>query len=275
MRTLKKAISLLTNMAKPITYEAVAIEDAIGRLMPEEEFRTSVNVATVTAGLLNDEEEVEVVRLPVIGLAWFGASEATGDALITALVAHIVAIGGEPAVYPVTAADLPSLLDMAADEELDALVVITGAPEQTIEQIREAKGKILFDGVCAEHLEAVGGCGVKGSPMLILPDDPGQCLAAINTLLKPMVDSFLGVDRKEPIRAELVTTEPVVSKEEIDVLIPAKLSWKNGIAQVRPVRETDLFVAMQFANGWIIMYTDSPSADCHDIVDFLAFGSAL
>jgi hypothetical protein len=269
MKTLSKALNMLANAAKTLTPEPQAIEDAIGKMQPGDELRIPINAASVAAGLMNDSETVDVIRMPVIGLAFMGDDEHVGDSLITSLVAFLVSIGAEPAVFPASMKELPGLADIAADDELDALVTIGGGSEKIIDLIKEAGGKTIFTSISAEPLQGAAAGKINGKPILSLPDDPGLSLAAALTLLEPMATSFYDIPRQVEIRAELISDKTFSSDPELSRLIPAELRWKNGVPQVRAVREDDLLTALQKANGWLLLPPASPSVTLNDIVDFL------
>ena len=212
-----------------------------------------VNPSILALAAASGHDEIVIIKPPVVGLIVVGASLLSQgisrdgrvrDALGNTIPSFVAAHGGRgnPAVRAPDTAEL--LMTEIEDAAVDVLIT-TGstAPESDNDVrrvLRDLNAHWLIDGVAA----------TPGSQMLLaqlpdgrfivgLPGDPPSALAALVTLVAPLLTMLSGapVDRAHPT-ATLSADTPVAEYADDTRLAPVKLQHVEGRLVAHPIPDS-------------------------------------
>lgn len=208
-----------------------------------------VGASTLAFAAAHGYDTIPIVRPPVVGTLVLGSSLLTHglprrgrvrDALGATVPAYVGRLGarGNPAVRAPDTRDL--LLREIDDADVDVLIT-TGstAPEpdnHVREVLRDLGARWLIDGVAATPGAQMLMARLSDDRILVgLPGEPTAALAAMMTLLPPLIATLRGEPQPNARTAILIEETPPGDYADDTTLVPVRVESADGSRIARPI----------------------------------------
>jgi molybdopterin molybdotransferase len=212
-----------------------------------------VTPAVLSLAAAAGHDDIEIVRTPVVGVLVLGSAlldrglprkGRVRDALGQSVPAFIGALGGRgnPAVR---APDTEDLLLREIDDAAVDVLITTGStapdPDNHLRRVlRDLDARWLVDGVSATPGAQMVLARLQDGRFLVgLPGDPAAAMAALITLVTPLIGAMRGEPAPGRARsAVLMDDTPPADYADDTALIPVRLEVSAAAVQARPIPAT-------------------------------------
>ena len=187
----------------------------------------------------------------------------------------------------------PVLLGNARDEAMnlrthierglrcDALVISGGVSAGKYDLVEgvlaELGAKVFFDGVAIRPGRPAVFCECGGKPVFGLPGNPVSTMVTFDLLVQSAVDILGGAEPKPLAFLRAKLDAPLNEKPDIAHFLPARITWTNGEAVVRPLpwHGSGDVVALTHSNCFIVVREDKLRWREGEWIDVLPRGGKL
>ena len=182
--------------------------------------------------------------------------------------AQVELLGAEPVILGNAKDSLEELREKICNGlNHDALILSGGVSMGKYDLVepvlREFGAEFVFDAVAIRPGKPVVFAICKGKPVFGLPGNPVSTMVTFELFVQPAVDILAGAEARPLPFVQAVLTVPLSEKQGLTHFLPARISWRDEMAQVSPVvwQGSGDIGAMAHANCLMVVPADRESIE--------------